>query len=115
MPLPGFTKYTQTTTASTNAASIAAAPATLLQASVVNPTAGAIFVKFADTAAAPIPGTTIPQVTIQVAAGAAPLPILFGTGGLPFTTGLGIWITGAIGDLDATATAAGAHVALTYC
>lgn len=80
---------------------------------VFNTTATNKFLKFYDKVTAPTVGTDTPKMTIQVPGTAAgttsnPIYISFGDNkGIWFTSGLGLGITGAVGDSDTTSTAAG--------
>jgi hypothetical protein len=78
--------------------------ATLLGYQFTNNSAAAKFVKFYNKATAPVVGTDVPVMTLQVPAGASVVATL--PGGLAFSAGLGIGASGAVTDADTTALAA---------
>jgi hypothetical protein len=110
------TKYKYVATASTNANFIKAAPGSIKSITFVNMTASAKFVRIYDKASAPVPASDIPDFTVSVpvSAGSNP-PYTWGTSGYTMTNGIAFDITGAIGDTDTTATAAGdVKIVVTY-
>jgi hypothetical protein len=110
------TKYKYVATASTNANFIEAAPGSIKSITFVNMTASAKFVRIYDKASAPVPASDIPDFTVSVpvSAGSNP-PYTWGTSGYTMVNGIAFDITGAIGDTDATATAAGdVKIVVTY-
>ena len=107
------TASTLTSTASTNATSVKAAAGSLMEASLFNATAAAVYLKFYNKASAPTVGTDVPILTVPVAAGAV-WQAEFGRFGKRFATGIALAITGAAAATDATAVAAGAQLSMTY-
>lgn len=106
-PYTGLSTFSlPSSAASTNATSITTVARSLLSISCSNTSASAKFVKLYNKASAPTVGTDIPVYTIALPATSS-LTIEFGILGQRFTTGLAMAITGAIGDADATAVAAG--------
>jgi hypothetical protein len=71
---------------------------------IANTTAAVKYVKFYDKATAPTVGTNTPAATIAAPASTTLVltPVDF-----PFRSGIGFGITGAFGDSDTTAVAAG--------
>lgn len=107
------TFHTATLAASTNATSVAAAPATLTEICITNMTAAAIFFKLYAKASAPTVGTDIPIWTIQVPANSS-VEREFGFTGKRVGTGLAYAVTAAQPDADVAAVGAGSKVSLTY-
>jgi len=104
-------RYRVVAAATTNAANIKASAGNVYGLNLVNVAAAARWVRLFNKATAPVPGTDTPTDTYQLAAG-ADLTVSWSLG-LPFSLGIGIDITGAAPDNDATATAVGdviAHV-----
>jgi hypothetical protein len=93
-----------TAAATTNAASIKASAGRVVGWSLVNTTAAIKVFRFFNKASAPTVGTDSPAFVVYLAANGRS-DIAY-DGGLSFATGIAIACTGAIGDLDATATAA---------
>lgn len=113
--------YKFTTLNTTNLRQVSDGPAAVYGGSFVNTTADAYYVKLywfkpTASAAAPTVGTTVPDVTIQVpsfdeAAGiGGNLPVAFPFGLMQNSGQLYIAVTGAAGDSDTTAVAAGQGV-----
>lgn len=98
------TNYRVLSAATTNGALIKATPA-LLQGVTIHNTGTIAFVKLYNKATAPTVGTDTPLMTIPVAATTGSVVISF-PAGIVFETGLGIAITGAIGDSDTTSVGA---------
>jgi hypothetical protein len=71
---------------------------------IANTTAAVKYVKFYDKATAPTVGTDTPAATI---AAPASTTFVLALANLPFRSGIGFGITGAAGDSDTTAVAAG--------
>lgn len=100
--------FSYVATATTNATSVRAVPAVLKAYDIVNTSAAAKFVRFYNKASAPVPASDAALIEWRI-----PLPagarasMSFSSGGVWFPAGLGFDITGAAGDTDATATAAG--------
>lgn len=103
------TPYYRTTTASTNAALIAAGDRTLYELTVSNPTATAAYVKLYNKSTSPTVGTDVPILTIPVAAGAT-VAYEFGSEGKDFSLGIGIAVTAAAVATDTAATVAGIQI-----
>lgn len=91
--------------ATTNATSIKASAGTLYSITVSNVGAAAAFVKLYNLAAAPTVGTSVPALTIPVAASGS-VTIPFGSQGIRFGTGIALAITNLVADSDVTAIAA---------
>jgi hypothetical protein len=111
--------YTLNTAATTViAASIKTTAGTLHSLDIVNTSATAMFIKLYNKASAPAPATDVPILTFAIAAAAAGVPaekhLPWGALGLRFATGIAIGVTGALGDTDTTAIAAGLRVAASY-
>ena len=110
-PLAPATPYTLNSLASTNIALILTGTSGLHAFYATNTGATAAFVKLYNKATAPVLASDVPAMIIPVPAavsgvpGVATLPI--GHNGFRFALGLGIAITGAVGDTDTTAVAAG--------
>jgi hypothetical protein len=92
--------------ASTNLTSVKASAGTVYNMAIFNGGAGAAYVKLYNKASAPAPATDTPVLVIPVAAGAM-IAVNFGVTGHRFGTGIALSITGAVGDTDTTAVAAG--------
>lgn len=101
------------TTASTNATSVKATSGKLLEITVSNVTATAMYVKLYNKASAPTVGTDVPVLTIPVAAGAT-VPINFGVLGKWFGTGIAFAVTAAAAATDTGVTVAGAQIHMSY-
>ena len=110
-PLAPATPYILNSLATTNIALILTGTSGLHAFYATNTGATAAFVKLYNKATAPVLATDVPAMIIPIAAaaggfpGVATLPI--GHNGFRFALGLGIAITGAVGDTDTTAVAAG--------
>lgn len=102
-----------TTAASTNATSTKTSAGTVYELTVTNTSAAAIYLKLFNKASAPTLGTDTPIYTIPVPATAA-VNIEFGRTGKRFATGIAWAATGAIGNTDSTAIAAGCLVSISY-
>lgn len=111
--LQAGTNYNAVTTAGTNAASIKASAGNVMEGTISNPTATAIYVKLYNKASAPTVGTDVPILTIPVAAGAT-VPLNFGLVGKRFATGIAIAATAAAAATDTAAAVAGVQINLTY-
>jgi hypothetical protein len=98
-------------TTGTNSNLVLAANVLLKTGVIVNSTATAYFLKLYNKATAPTCGTDVPKWTVPVPANSA-VPLQLDNGGLMFPLGLGICLTGAIGDADATTAAAGVAINL---
>jgi hypothetical protein len=110
-PAAPATPYILNSLAGTNGALIATGSSGLHAFYATNIGATVAFVKLYNKATAPTVGTDVPAMIITVPAAVAGVPgsaqITTGFIGHRFPLGLGIAITGAVGDADATAVAAG--------
>jgi hypothetical protein len=110
-PTAPATPYILNSAATTNGALVLTGTSGLHAFYATNTGATPAFVKLYNKATAPTVGTDVPAMIIPVPAavggvpGVATLPI--GYSGFRFALGLGIAITGAVGDTDTTAVAAG--------
>jgi hypothetical protein len=110
-PVVPATPYFVNSAATTNGALILTGTSGVSAFYATNTGASAAFVKLYNKATAPTVGTDVPEMIIPVPAavsgvpGVASLPM--GFHGFRFALGLGIAITGAVGDSDTTAVAAG--------
>lgn len=104
-PVTPTTIFTNST-ASTNATLIRSVAGTLWSAVVSNTSAAARFLKFFNLTVAPTVGTSVPVFTVPIPPGGTVL-VNGGANGIRFGTGISFAITGAAGDLDTTAIAAG--------
>ncbi len=110
-PAPPATPYILNSLATTNGALILTGTSGLHAFYATNTGATPAFVKLYNKATAPTVGTDVPAMVIPVPSavagvpGVATLPI--GHNGFRFALGLGIAITGAVGDGDTTAIGAG--------
>lgn len=105
---PASTRSRVQAAASTNSTSLKGSAGVVLGYQLANNTASAKFFKFYDLAVAPTVGTSTIAYTIIVPANTAVGAVVadFGaSGGIPFGTGIGYGITGAIADADTTNTA----------
>jgi hypothetical protein len=93
------------TAATTNATSVKTSAGRLIGWSLSNTTAAFKYVHFHNLAAAPTVGTSVPLFTIAVPPNSHISSVY--NGGRAMATGIAYSITGAIADLDATATAVG--------
>jgi hypothetical protein len=105
LPVTPTTIFTNSA-ASTNATLIKSTAGTLWSAVVSNVAASARYLKFFNLTTAPNVGTSVPVFTVLVPAGGT-IVIEGGANGIRFGTGISLAITGAAGDLDTTAIAAG--------
>lgn len=95
-------------TADVNAVSLKATAGRLYLLVASNLTASAKFVKLYNKTSAPTVGTDVPVLTFPVQANqTVTLYSDSPDGGLPFSAGVAFAMTGAVGDADATALAAG--------
>lgn len=102
-----------TSLATTNAQVVRNAACNLMSMVVTNLSAAVKHVKLFNQTAVPVPGTTVPVITVPVPAMSA-VTLDFGTYGMRMV-GLGLSITNLAPDLDATAVAAGdVKVGITY-
>lgn len=105
LPVTPTTTFTNSA-ATTNATLIKSTAGTLWSAVVSNVAASARYLKFFNLTTAPNVGTSVPVFTVLVPAGGT-IVIEGGANGIRFGTGISLAITGAAGDLDTTAIAAG--------
>lgn len=108
------TGATLSSAATTNATSVKSSAGNLYSVTASNIGAGAAFLKIFNLATAPTVGTSVPFLTIPVAAsGVVNLP--FGALGMRMSTGISFSITNLAPDADATAVAAGqVKIAIAY-
>jgi hypothetical protein len=99
--------------ATTNAAVVKNSAGQLLEASIFNPTAALIYVKFYNKTTAPTVGTDVPLFTIPVPVNGV-ASFEFGAMGKRFATGIGIAITAGPLATDVAAVAVGAQVSATF-
>lgn len=99
----GLDKFSLLSAATTNSNNVKATSGKLFGWRLYNNTASAKFVKIYNKATAPIVGTDTPFLRIPV--GANGHSEYFAERGIEFSLGIGIGITGAIGDADVTAVA----------
>ena len=93
--------------ATTNPQLVRTGAGRVMGGSVTNFSAAIKYLKFTSKATAPIPGTDAPVITIPIpVGGTVALAAVFSPSGLYLPLGIGISITGALADLDATAVAA---------
>ena len=108
------TAFTLSSAATTNATSVKATAGTAFQIVASNVGAAAAFLKVFNLAVAPTVGTSVPLLTIPIAASGM-VTIPFGTLGMRFGTGIALSITNLVADADATAVAAAqVKVAIAY-
>jgi hypothetical protein len=100
------TSFNLNSAATTNLTVVKASAGTLYALQISNNGAAAAFVKFYNKTTAPVLATDIPFAIIPIPA-ASSVPVSYGVLGLRFGTGIAYAITNLIGDLDATAVAAG--------
>ena len=101
------------TAATTNTLAIKAAVGSVYNLSVFNSSASGIFVKLYNQTTAPVLASAIPTLVIPVAAGAF-VTYQFGPFGERYATGIALAVTGAVGNTDTTAVAAGINVNTTF-
>ena len=99
------TAFSLSSAATTNATSVKASAGTVFQITASNVGAAAAFLKVFNLAVAPTVGTSVPLLTIPIAASGV-VNIPFGTLGMRLGTGISISITNLVADADATAVAA---------
>ena len=100
--------------ATTNGRSVKGSGANVYSITASNLAAAAKFLKLYNKASAPTVGTDVPVMTIPVPAGGS-VSLELGAIGIRFTSGLAMAITGASGDTDTTAVAAGdVRTAISY-
>ena len=108
------TAFTLSSAATTNATSIKASAGTVFQIAASNVGAAAAYLKVFNLAVAPAVGTSVPLLTIPIAASGV-VAIPFGTLGMRFGTGIALSITNLVADADATAVAAAqVKIAIAY-
>ena len=93
-----------TAAATTNATSVKASAGRLVGFTMCNTTAAFKFLRLYNLAVAPTVGTSVPYYVIGIPPNST--VISNRDGGVAFATGIAYAITGLVGDLDATATAA---------
>lgn len=110
-PVVPATPYILNSLAGTNIALILTGTSGLQAFYATNTGATAAFVKLYNKATAPVLATDVPAMILPVPAAVAGVPgictLPIGFSGFRFALGLGIAITGAVADTDATAVAAG--------
>lgn len=110
-PVVPATPYILNSAATTNGALILTGTSGLQAFYATNTGATAAFVKLYNKATAPTVGTDVPAMILYVPAAVSGVPgvctLPIGFSGFRFALGLGIAITGAVGDSDTTAVAAG--------
>lgn len=111
--LAATANFTLTTAATTNATSHKNALSYLMELTISNPTATAVYVKFFDKASAPTVGTNTPIFIVSVPANSEK-QIQFGETGKKFSLGIASASTGAQAALDTTAAVAGVIIHGTY-
>lgn len=107
------TQFYLATAATTNATLIKSTIGSLFTATISNPTATPVFVKFYAKATAPVVGTDVPVMTIPVAAGTVQ-SFNFGTIGQRFLAGIGVAATAGGLATDTAAAVAGVQIAVTF-
>lgn len=99
----GYTIFRLLSAATTNSNNIKGSAGQIFGWFLYNNTSSAKFVKLYNKATAPTVGTDVPVLTVPLPPnGGANIEYL---GGVAFGTGIGVGITGAIGDADTTAVA----------
>ena len=91
--------------ATTNATLVKATPGTVYSVTAFNGGATAAYLKFYNSAVAPVVGTDTPVMVLPIPAGQS-ISVEFGVYGQRYTVGIGIAITGGAPDADVTAVAA---------
>ena len=108
------TAATLSSAATTNATSIKASAGNLYSVTASNVGAAAAFLKIFNLATAPTVGTSVPFLTIPIAASGV-ANINFGAQGMRMSAGISLSITMLVSDADTTAIAAGqVKVAVAY-
>ena len=107
------TQFYLATAATTNATLIKSTIGSLFTATISNPTATPVFVKFYAKATAPVVGTDVPVMTIPVAAGTVQ-SFNFGAIGQRFLAGIGVAATAGGLATDTAAAVAGVQIAVTF-
>lgn len=105
LPVTPSTTFTNSA-ATTNATLIKNTAGTLWSISASNTNAAARFLKLFNLTAAPTVGTSVPVFTVPIPTNGT-VVVSGGANGMRFGTGISLSITGAAGDLDATAIGAG--------
>ncbi len=104
----GATNLRINSTAAVNLVSVKATAGKLVGGFLQNKSAAAKYVKFYQKASAPVVASDVPIFVIQLGIGETfYLSEVSGLLGISFATGIAYAITGAVGDTDATAVAAG--------
>jgi hypothetical protein len=102
--------------ASTNATAVKTSPGTVYGLIVINTTSTIYYLKLYNLAAAPVPATDTPYMTIPIphssAAGGGIVSIT--TAGIPFTTGIAYALVGGIAVDDNTNAATGVAINVIY-
>lgn len=98
--------FTLNSAATTNATLLKSAPANIFSVTLTNTGAAAAFVKLYNTTVSPTVGTTVPTLTIPVAANGV-VSFSAAVNSIVFGTGLALAVTNLGTDADATAVAAG--------
>lgn len=88
--------------ATTNATLVKSTPGNIYSITASNTSASPRFLKVYNLATAPVVGTSVPVLTIPIAANST-INLNFGTYGMRLGTGIGLAITGAAADNDTTA------------
>lgn len=101
-----LTNFRLLSAASTNLTSVRGTPGRLFSYDIYNNTASAKFVKFYNKATAPVIASDSALLVMTIPIGANSGRTFANVNGINFSTGIGMVITGAIGDTDATAVAA---------
>jgi uncharacterized protein YwbE len=99
------TAATLSSAATTNATSVKATAGTIYSISASNVGAGAAFLKIFNLATAPTVGTSVPFLTIPIAASGV-VNLTFGAQGFRMATGIAFCITNLVADADTTVIAA---------
>lgn len=97
--------YTLSSAATTNATSVKGAAGSVFTVAASNVGAGGAFLKLYNLAVAPTVGTSVPVLTIPLAASGV-VALDFGTLGIRFATGIAFAITNLVADADTTVIAA---------
>lgn len=111
--LPTGTGVSRRTTADTNAVVWRGSACSLQEITLSNPTATPAFLKLYNRTAVPNPAVDQPLIIIPIPASSS-ASLEFGNVGKRFSLGLAIAVTGAIGELDATAAPVGVLLSATY-
>lgn len=112
MPSSGAMATKILSAASTNSTNVKAAAGTLYQIVAINTTVTPYYLKFYDKATAPTCNSdTVVQSYPLAASATTSLPVLIG---VPFRSGIGLCLTGALADNDNTNAATGVTINLIY-